>query len=321
MSVRIARDKPIDIFLVLCTGSDDLIPTESRVLQPKSTKAAWRGDYCCVPLCRTSSGQNIEREMLGLTKVSFHCFPDVDSEKGKQWLAKIRRDPGEHFVVNEYTKICSQHFTSSDFVSLPKCPSIRARLIPSAIPSIFPWSEKRVECGSVTSKRAMYTTYYNYHMQSTEGSKPDGDCMGKANHPDSVECIASDHSLDPSNELQFLRQKVSQLQTELLLANDSASKSLFRLKNIQDSDEEVKCYTGFPDYATLFAFYEVILESDATVMRQWDGKNDYNDESKRGRHTKLPLLEQFFLTLVRLRLGLYKFDLANRFNISQSTVS
>ena len=35
----------------------------------------------------------------------------------------------------------------------------------------------------------------------------------------------------------------------------------------------------------------------------------------------MPLLEQFFLTLVRLRLGLYEFDLANRFNISQSTVS
>jgi len=85
-------------------------------------------------------------------------------------------------------------------------------------------------------------------MQSTEGSKPDGDCMGinnKDNHFYSVECTESDHSLDPSYELQFLRQKVSQLQTELLLAKDSASKSLFRLKNIQDSDEKVKCYTGF----------------------------------------------------------------------------
>ena len=47
----------------------------------------------------------------------------------------------------------------------------------------------------------------------------------------------------------------------------------------------------------LFVFYEIILESDAEVMRQWDGKNcksDYDSESKRGRHTKLPFLEQFF---------------------------
>ena len=124
-------------------------------------------------------------------------------------------------------------------------------------------------------------------MQRTEGSKLDGDCMGINNDAKSscsVECTESNHSLNLSDELQFLRQKVFQLQTELLL---TASKSLFRLKNIQDSDETVKCYTGFLDYATLFAFYEVILESDTTVMRQWDGKNcksDYDNELNESKH-------------------------------------
>ena len=86
----------------------------------------------------------------------------------------------------------------------------------------------------------------------------------------------------------------------------------------------MKYYTGFPDYATLLAFFEVLLESDATVMRQWDGKNcksNYDDESKHRRHCKLPLLEQFFLTLVRLRIGLFEYDLSKRFDISQATVS
>jgi len=46
----------------------------------------------------------------------------------------------------------------------------------------------------------------------------------------------------------------------------------------------VKFYTGFPDYATLLIFYEEILESDAKVMRQWDGKrySDNYDEVKYG---------------------------------------
>ena len=79
-----------------------------------------------------------------MPKVSFHCFPDVRTEKGKQWITKTRRDPGEHFDVNKCTKICSEHFTSNDFVSLPDCPAIRAHLKASAIPSIYSWSGKRV---------------------------------------------------------------------------------------------------------------------------------------------------------------------------------
>ena len=71
------------------------------------------------------------------------------------------------------------------------------------------------------------------------------------------------------------------------------------------------------------AFYEEILEDDAKVMRQWEGKKskDCYADNKTGRHHKLPLLEQFFLTLVRLRLGLLEQDLANRFDISVSSVS
>ena len=42
---------------------------------------------------------------------------------------------------------------------------------------------------------------------------------------------------------------------------------------------------------------------------------------KYGPACKLPLLEQLFLTLVRLRLGSFETDLAVRFGISQSSIS
>ena len=51
-------------------------------------------------------------------------------------------------------------------------------------------------------------------------------------------------------------------------------------------------------------------------MRQWRGgesKDSYAEE-KTGRSHKLPLLEQFFMTLIRLRLGLLEFNLAKRFD-------
>ena len=100
-------------------------------------------------------------------------------------------------------------------------------------------------------------------------------------------------------------------------------KSLFRLENIKEDDESVHFHTGFPNYDTLLAFYKDVLEDDAKVMRQWrsgESKESYA-EIKSGRNSKLPLLEQFFLTLVRLRLGLLEFDMANRFSLSQSAVS
>ena len=73
----------------------------------------------------------------------------------------------------------------------------------------------------------------------------------------------------------------------------------------------------------LIAFYEEILESDAKVMRQWQGKknkDDY-DEIKHGRFCKLPSIDQFFLTSVRFYMGLLEQDLAVRFKISKSSVS
>ena len=53
---------------------------------------------------------------------------------------------------------------------------------------------------------------------------------------------------------------------------NAMKKSRFLYENIKDRDDLVKFYTGFPDHLTLLAFYEEILECDAEVMRQWDGK-------------------------------------------------
>ena len=58
-------------------------------------------------------------------------------------------------------------------------------------------------------------------------------------------------------------------------------------------------------------------------MRLWKGKEceDDFDDVKCGRPSKLSLLEQLFMTLVRLRMGFPELDISNRFGISQSSVS
>ena len=68
------------------------------------------------------------------------------------------------------------------------------------------------------------------------------------------------------------------------------------------------------------------LESSAKVMRTWKGSSTTPEiweqhGSKRGSKPKLSLIEQFFLVIVRLRLGLGEVDLAQCFKVSQSPVS
>ena len=100
----------------------------------------WGGQYCCVLLCRSSSGEQLERERLGMRRLSFHSFPDVKTDRGKLWMAKIRHDPGRYFMVNQNTKIYSLHFTADDYISRDAMHSKRRVLKPNAVPTIFPWT-------------------------------------------------------------------------------------------------------------------------------------------------------------------------------------
>ena len=59
-------------------------------------------------------------------------------------------------------------------------------------------------------------------------------------------------------------------------------------------------------------------------LKYWSSSGGTDQSSMKyntGRKRKLPPLEEFFLVLVRLRLGLLEQDLAYRFGVSQSTIS
>lgn len=124
------------------------------------------------------------------------------------------------------------------------------------------------------------------------------------------------------DEVEQLKLQVRQLKDELAESKRTAVKSLFCLDNIKENDDLVKFYTGFSDCVTLVTFCEQILKSNAKVMRQSDSRRckEAGGDIKHGPCCKLPLLEQLFMTLVCLCLGLYETDLAVRFGVSQSTV-
>ena len=213
-------------YLELCN-----VKNEQGLCSATRSKKLWRGKYCCVPLCRNSSGQNAEREKLGLPNLSFHCFPSLDTEIGKMWILKIRRDPGPNFHVNEHTRICSQHFTSDDFVTLLDCSSIRPRLKPTAIPSIFPWS--RIHGRTTLTSKIAFSAKQRKDVNYLKSEIQCSDDEDVGVNDETVDHENPLDSCDIVDELQMLRLRISQLQVELDSAKNFVSKSLFSLENIK----------------------------------------------------------------------------------------
>ena len=122
---------------------------------PKPKEKTWRGNYCCVPLCHNSSGQQEERERLGLSKISFHSFPKEEKRKN-EWIVKIKRDLGTNFKLTKHTKICSEHFTRDDYAAMiPDLPRAKPCLKANAVPSVFRWNVEIHQCTSNTTKRLL----------------------------------------------------------------------------------------------------------------------------------------------------------------------
>lgn len=110
-----------------------------------------------------------------------------------------------------------------------------------------------------------------------------------------VDFESLEEAKDATSQVVELQEKVKELTEQLCRVENTVTSVHFRYENIKRRDDLVKFYTGFPDHITLLAFYEEILESDAKVMRQWEGNRskDSYDDVKIGCAYKLPLIEQF----------------------------
>ena len=90
----------------------------------------------------------------------------------------------------------------------------------------------------------------------------------------------------------------------------------FCIENISRDDLEVTFYTGFPNYICLKACYDY-LGPAVNDLKYWGSKDK---DAGHGRSRTLSGFNEFFLVLVRLRLGLFEKDLAKGFDVSASTV-
>jgi hypothetical protein len=96
-------------------------------------------------------------------------------------------------------------------------------------------------------------------------------------------------------------------------------------KRFMYSDSDIRFYTGLPDYKTFLAIYQFVKPKPGFQLNYYNGvANRHKDPTyvnTRGRQRSLLDIDELFMTLNRLKLGLLEQDLAHRFNVKQSLVS
>ena len=95
----------------------------------------------------------------------------------------------------------------------------------------------------------------------------------------------------------------------------------FDIDEFKDNDADIAFYTGFQNYDTMMLCFNVLTEKAANLSYGNHHRVNFDPKTKSGVKRKLSLWQEFTLVLLRLRLGLFEKDLANRYRVSVSTVS
>lgn len=143
---------------------------------------------------------------------------------------------------------------------------------------------------------------------------------------------------DTCIQIEELQAQIAKLEEEtktLRLENKDLLKTVdelvgnqFGIVKFKDSDSDISFYTGFPNYQTLLACYNFLNpgEHGENIVYVTSSNDDFltslnNQRNKPGRRRKLSTLDEFFMVLVQMRLGLFELDLAHRFGVHVSTVN
>ena len=97
----------------------------------------------------------------------------------------------------------------------------------------------------------------------------------------------------------------------------------FNIDKFKDNETGIAFYTGFQNYDTMILCFNVLKDKAANLSYGNHHCVNYEPKTKSGVKRKLSLWQEFTLVLLRLRLGLFEKNLANRYTcrVSVFTVS
>ena len=124
-------------------------------------------------------------------------------------------------------------------------------------------------------------------------------------------------------ENKQLRDKCDQLTKENKHLNFISSNSeVFNIEKYKDNPDDIAFYTGLSDYEMLMMCYNLAKDSAKNISYNYERIYcDLESTKQPGRPKALSTFQEFIMTLVRIRLGLFERDLGHRFNVSHMSVS
>ena len=198
--------------------------------------------------------------------------------------------------------MCSRHFKNSHGRRL-RCDEYPTENLPQLATRV----------STPTPRRPLLRRHTPYTEDQSEDGEEQQECL-------QIQEIGVNTDVN-DEEVSKLTARVAELEKEVsILRRDSdLGVTKFRLQSIAGDDTKVTFYTGFPSYAHLKACFD--FGGPAASRLLYRDSRRVLHQSNKGRPRSLSPMDEFFLTLVRLRLGLLEDDIAYRFGVSQSTVS
>ena len=247
-------------------------------------------NFCVVPGC--SKRSNREKDL------SYYRLPLKDKKLLQIWIYKIGR---KNLPLNGNSRVCSEHFEPN---------SARGRcLLPGEYPTLklpeITKAEKQRR--PPPTKRVTVPLHENHNSDHEEQRGME-------------QLTVKSHDIEVQVDLHVDDTRIVNLEAEIEALKLKLHTSALRLSNICNSDSKIQFYTGFHNYCTLMALYK-LLGPAVNCLNYWGSEIKGDTKSIQGRHRSLTPTEEFFMVLVRLKLGLFEQDLAYRFGISVSTVS
>ena len=266
------------------------------------------GYTCCVPECFSNSKRD--------PSLSFYSFPDGKLEDKvllrKRWLHLVGR---KEVRPTHGHRVCLKHFLGGKKTYMNNLPMI---------------TPKTAKAKPVVPRQT--TKARNRTVPTITTGPVQEDVL--------QEEITDGHTVNNSEELetrlQFLENENRMLKEEnerlksenaclLEKVSDSQKKPSFCFKDVKDNDKLVNFYTGLPDYLTLNVLFKSFGNAGNKLVYYDSGTNSEklsnSEHNKCGPKRSLTPEQEFFLVLVRLRLGLLEEDLAYRASISAIHIS
>lgn len=250
--------------------------------------------------------------------IGFYVFP-ADSERRKRWIHAISRDKWE---PKSHDRVCGDHFVKGR-------PSKDANDI-DYIPTIFKDRKRRSNPLKEDEARSLRVVKREKKKQESvdvnECAQTLLSLSASTSEPYSQQSVLVNESVMDENvilskQVRDLQQQVIALHGKMFSVTTTPGTQYQTLLSlIEKDDNKTRFYTGLPSYG-VFKALVIYFEPKIIRARQWQGKQTKEQDVSTVRKTKLDVTCELLAVLVRLRLGLLLEDIADRFDISVSTMS